>query len=90
VQPLEVAGVRIAVERRGAGRMLVARARINQRAVARLALMRGRRIRASARKQWVAGRNTIRISLPRSLRRGRWTAELRVGSLRFRRTIRIG
>jgi hypothetical protein len=90
VHPLEVAGVRISVERRRTARMLVARARINKRAQARLALMRGRLVRASARKQWVAGPNTIRAMLPGSLRRGRWVAELRVGTSRFRRNIRIG
>jgi hypothetical protein len=90
VHPLEVAGVRISVERRGGAHRLVARARINKPALARLALMRGRRVRTSARKQWVAGPNTIRAMLPRSLRPGRWVAELRVGTSRFRRGIRIG
>jgi hypothetical protein len=70
--------------------MLVARARINQPALARLALLRASRVGASARKPWAAGVNTIRATLPRTLPRGRWTAELRVGSLRFKRTIRIG
>jgi hypothetical protein len=90
VHPLEVSGVRISVERRGAVRRLVARARVNKPAQARLVLMRGRLIRASARKLWVAGPNTIRATLPGSLRRGRWVAELRVGTSRFRRGIRIG
>lgn len=88
--PLEVVGVRFSVARRGSARMLVGRARINHPAPARLALLRGRRLRASARKQWTAGPNTIRTLLPRSVRRGRWTAELRVGTQRFRRAIRIG
>ena len=82
--------MRISVERRGAARLLVARARINQTALARLALTRSRRIRASTRKRWVTGPNTIRMRLPRALPRGRWIVELRVGSLRFRRGIRIG
>jgi hypothetical protein len=90
VHPLQVAGVQISVARRGAVRMLVGRARINHPALARLALLRGRKTRASARKQWAAGPNTIRARLPRSVRRGRWTAELRVGTQRFRRPIRIG
>jgi plastocyanin len=90
VHPLVVTGIRISVERRGAVRRLVARARINHPAMARLALTRGRRVRTSARKQWVAGPNTIRARLPGSLRRGRWVAELRVGTLRFKRNIRIG
>ena len=90
VHPFEVSGVRISVERRGAVRRLVARARINKPAQARLLLWRGRRVGASARKQWVPGPNAIRASLPGSLRRGRWVAELRVGSSRFRRSIRIG
>jgi plastocyanin len=90
VHPLQVAGVRISVVRRGSKRFLVGRARINHPAVARLALMRGQRTRASARKQWAAGQNTIRAPLPRSLSRGRWTAQLRVGSQRFKRSIRIG
>jgi hypothetical protein len=66
--------------------MLVARARVNQRALARLVLGR----RQLARKQWLRGLNTIRAALPRSLARGRWTAELRVGTKRFKRNIRIG
>jgi hypothetical protein len=90
VHPLQVAGVRISVVRRGSKRFLVGRARINHPAVARLALMRGQRTRASARKQWAAGRNTIRAAIPRTLPRGRWTAQLRVGSQRFKRSIRIG
>jgi uncharacterized protein YfaS (alpha-2-macroglobulin family) len=68
----------------------VARARVNQPAPARLSLLRANRVRASARKQWATGANTIRATLPRTLPKGRWTAELRVGSLRFKRTIRIG
>jgi hypothetical protein len=89
VHPLQVAGLRISVNRRGGKRWLVARARVNQSALARLALMRGKRVGASARKQWVAGANTIRAAVPARLR-GRWTAQLRVGSLRFRRIVRIG
>lgn len=83
-------GVKFLVERRGARRALVARARINRAATARLALMRGKRTHASARKRWTAGPNTIRAALPRSLRKGRWTAELRVGPRLFKRVIRIG
>ena len=90
VHPLEVARVKIWVVRRGAVWTVVARARINQPALARLALLRGRRIRASARKLWRAGPNTIRTTLRRPLPRGRWTAELRVGTQRFKRGIRIG
>jgi hypothetical protein len=90
VHPLELRGLRISVERRNRKRMLVARARINQPAVARLALLRANRVRSSARKRWAAGTNTISTTIPRTVRRGRWTAELRVGALRFRRTIRIG
>jgi hypothetical protein len=84
-RPLQVSAVRIAVER---GRV-VARARINMRAVARLSLIRDKRIRRSVRKQWLAGRNAIRVVVPPRAR-GRWTAELRVGTMRFRRTIRFG
>jgi plastocyanin len=90
VHPLAVVGVKISIERRGSKRFLVARARINHPALARLALMRAQRTRASARKQWAAGPNTIRAAVPRALRRGRWTAELRVGPQRFRRIVRIG
>ncbi|MGH3081562.1 MAG: hypothetical protein ACRDNH_10575, partial [Gaiellaceae bacterium] len=90
VHPLAVTGVRISVQRRGATRVLVARARITKRALARLSLKRGRQTPAAARKQWVAGTNTIRAVLPKSLARGRWTAELRVGTKRFERSIRIG
>jgi hypothetical protein len=52
--------------------------------------MRGKHTRASSRKRWTTGPNTIRIALPSSLPSGRWTAELRVGTLRFKRVIRIG
>jgi hypothetical protein len=52
--------------------------------------MRGKRTHVSSRKRWTAGPNTIRTALPRSLPKGRWTAELRVGTLRFKRVIRIG
>jgi len=90
VHPLEVRGVRISTERRGIARILVARARIDRPAPAKLALVKGRRTRASARKNWLGGGNAIRLRLPRSLAHGRWTAELSVGSLRFRRDIRIG
>lgn len=90
VHTLALQGLRISVERSGRKRMLVARARVNRPALARLALLRASRVGASARKPWAAGANTIRATLPRALPRGRWTAELRVGSLRFRRTIRIG
>jgi hypothetical protein len=89
-QALRVTGVKFLVERRGVRRALVARARITRAATARLALMRGKRTRASSRKQWTAGPNTIRTAVPRSLPSGRWTAELRVGALRFKRVIRIG
>jgi hypothetical protein len=82
--------VKIWFERRGSKRLLAGRARLNQPAVARLALVRGKRVRAGARKQWVAGGNTIRAALPASISRGRWTAELKVGTQRFRRAIRIG
>jgi plastocyanin len=87
---LQLKGLRVSVERRGGKRLLVARARITRPATARLALMRGKRTHASSRKRWVAGPNTIRIALSRSLPSGRWTAELRVGTLRFKRVIRIG
>jgi hypothetical protein len=90
VHPLEVRGVRFSVERVGGRRRLVARARISKPALARLALRRGSRTRAAARKQWTTGANQIRTLLPRALAPGRWTAELRVGSLRYRRGIRIG
>jgi hypothetical protein len=89
-RPLEVKGVKISVERRGPRRVLVARARINRPATARLALARRGRTRASTRKSWVAGLNRIQVALPRPLARGRWTAMLRVGTYRFRRDIRIG
>jgi hypothetical protein len=52
--------------------------------------MRGKKTRAWSRKRWVAGPNTIRIALPSSLHSGRWTADLRVGALRFKRIVRIG
>jgi hypothetical protein len=68
----------------------VARGRINKAAVARLALLRGRRVRAAARRPWIAGTNTIRVAVPPRPQRGRWTAELRVGTLRFKRIIRFG
>jgi hypothetical protein len=90
VHALEVTGLRISVGRRGGARMLVARARVNKNALARLALKRGTRIGTSSRKQWVTGINTIRARLPRTLPPGRWTAELRVGTKRFKRGIRIG
>jgi hypothetical protein len=90
VRPLRVTGVKFLVERHGARRALVARARITRAAAARLALMRGKRTHVSSRKRWTAGPNTIRTALPRSLPKGRWTAELRVGTLRFKRVIRIG
>jgi plastocyanin len=90
VRPLRVTGLKFLVERRGARRALVARARITRAASARLALLRGKRTQVSSRKRWTAGPNTIRTALPRSLPSGRWTAELRVGTLRFKRVIRIG
>jgi plastocyanin len=90
VHPLHVSGVRISIARRGATRFLVARARIDGRATAKLALLRGSRTRASARKTWRAGLNTMQLRLPRALPRGRWTAVLQVGAHRFKRTIRFG
>ncbi|HET6643138.1 MAG TPA: hypothetical protein VFG93_07670 [Gaiellaceae bacterium] len=90
VHPLQITGIKIVVERRGNRRALVARARVTQPAIAKLALQQAKRTRFSARKRWAAGPNTIRIALPRSLPSGRWTAELRVGTLRFKRVIRIG
>jgi hypothetical protein len=90
VHPLQVKSLRFSLERVGGKRMLVARASINKPALARLAIRRGKRTRATARKRWKAGANTIRALLPRTLSPGRWTAELRVGSLRYRRGIRIG
>jgi hypothetical protein len=84
--PLQVSSLRITV----AGRTVVARARINHRAVARLVLSRGQRLRRVARRLWVPGRNAIRVPVPRPLPSGRWRAELRVGKLRFERSIRIG
>jgi hypothetical protein len=91
VHRFAASAVRIWVSARGGrSRVLVAQARVNQPAVARLVLLRAGPVHASARKQWRAGLNTIRVALPRSLPRGRWTAELRVRSLRFKRTVRIG
>jgi hypothetical protein len=90
VRTLEVKGVKISVERRASKRFLVARARINQPAAARLALARKGRTRASARKAWAEGPNKIQLGLPGTLARGRWTAMLRVGTHRFKRDIRIG
>jgi hypothetical protein len=87
---LQVASVRISIERRGARRLLLARARINHAATAKLALVRQRRTRLSTRKPWAAGPNSIRLGLPRSLAPGRWTAVLQVGTQRFRRIVRIG
>jgi hypothetical protein len=84
--PLQVSSLRITV----AGRTVVARARINHRAVARLVLSRGQQLRRAARRLWVPGRNAIRVRIPRPLPSGRWRAELRVGKLRFKRNIRIG
>jgi hypothetical protein len=78
------------VVRRGPRRLVVARARINRTAQARLALVRKGRTRASARKNWAPGLNRIQAALPRPLARGRWTAMLRVGTYRFKRDIRIG
>ncbi|MGH3082549.1 MAG: hypothetical protein ACRDNP_00550 [Gaiellaceae bacterium] len=89
-RPLEVKGVKISVERRASKRFLVARARINRPAKARLALVRKGRTRASTRKNWAQGLNRIQVGLPRPLARGRWTAMLRVGTYRFKRDIRIG
>jgi plastocyanin len=90
VVPLELRGARITVARAGPRPVVVARGRINKAATAALALLRKQRVRASARKRWSVGMNTIRLVPPAGLRRGRWTAELRVGTLRFRRTIRFG
>jgi hypothetical protein len=70
--------------------VLVARGKTNKPAAARLALLRKHRVRASARKRWTAGTNNIRLRVPATLAHGRWTAELRVGTLRFRRSIRFG
>ena len=90
VHPLQVTGVKVVVERRGKQRVLVARARITRPAIAKLALQRSRRTQASARKRWIAGSNTIRAPLPRSLAPGRGQAVLRVGPRVFKRVIRIG
>jgi hypothetical protein len=90
LHPLNVQAVRFSVERVAGRRMVVARARVNRPALARLAVLRAGHIRATARKRWAAGANTVRAALPRTARPGRWIAELRVGSLRYRRSIRIG
>jgi hypothetical protein len=90
VHPLQVSGVRISVVRRASKRFLLARARTNKPATARLALVRRGKTRASARKNWAAGLNRIQVGLPRPIARGRWTAILRVGTYRFKRDIRIG
>src|SRR5215204_586822 len=84
-QPLRVSSVRIWVQRRS----VLARARINVRIRAQLSLKRERSTRRSVRKQWLPGSNTIRIKVPPKTR-GRWTAELRVATQRFRRSIRFG
>lgn len=89
-RPLEVKGVKISVERRASKRFLVARARIDRPAKARLALVRKGQTRASTRKNWAQGLNRIQVGLPRPLARGRWTAMLQVGTYRFKRDIRIG
>jgi plastocyanin len=90
VVPLELRGLRITVGRAGGRRFVIARARSNKPALARLTLFREKRARAAARKRWAAGMNTIRVAVPPRPQRGRWTAELRVGSLRFKRSIRFG
>jgi plastocyanin len=86
---LRVTGVKISVQGSNGRRSLLARARINRAAVAKLSLVRNRKTRASARKRWVRGTNSIRTTLPRSIRPGRWTAVLQVGSRRFSRPVRI-
>lgn len=90
VVPLELRALRITVGRAGGKPVVAARGRINKAATATLALLRKQRARASARKRWSAGMNTIRLVVPARLPRGRWTAEFRVGTLRFRRSIRFG
>src|SRR5215211_5768320 len=85
VQRLRVSSVRISVERR----TVVARARIDKPTVAGLTLKRGDVTRRVVRKRWLTGPNAIRARAPAHAR-GRWTAELRVGTLRFRRIIRFG
>jgi plastocyanin len=87
---LSVTGVKFAVQRRAGGRTLVARARVNRRAAARLSLLKGRRTVSSSRKSWRAGANTISTPVRRSNARGRWTAVLQVGTRRISRTVRIG
>lgn len=86
---LRVSALKISVEQRSGRRSLVARARVTRAAAARLSLMRGRRTHASARKRWVRGANSIRTTLPRSVRPGRWTAVLQVGTRRYSRPVRI-
>lgn len=86
---LRVSALKISVERRSGRRALVARARVTRAAVARLSLMRGRRTHASARKRWARGANSIRTALPRSVRPGRFTAVLQVGTRRYSRPVRI-
>lgn len=92
VHPLQVSGVKISLERRGAKRVLVGRARVNRKATAKLTFVRrgSRRTRASGQKSWAVGPNRIQVGLPRPLASGRWTATLRVGKFSFKRTIRIG
>jgi hypothetical protein len=84
--PLQVSSLQITA----VGRTVVARARINHRAVARLVLSRGQQLRRAVRRVWRPGPNAIRLRVPRPLPTGRWRAELRVGKLRFKRNIRIG
>lgn len=84
-----VSGVRMRIARAGGRRWLVARARVTRAAPARLQLLRRNRTVASARRRFRAGRNELRLRLPRSLPRGTYVARLTIGGAARPYTTRI-
>lgn len=77
------------IARAGGRRWLVARARVTRAAPARLQLLRRNRTVASARRRFRAGRNELRLRLPRSLPRGTYVARLTIGGAARPYTARI-
>ena len=75
---LRVAGFGGSVVRVGGRRWIVARATVNRAVPAELALRKGRRVLASATRALRAGRNTARLRVPRTARKGRYALTLTI------------
>ena len=84
-----VSGFRVGVVRAGARRTLVVRAKVTQRAQAKLRLQRGSKTVVAAQRRFLPGPNVIRVQLRRTLPAGRYVVRLTIAGAPQAYTARI-